>query len=798
MLNPTSNHNPKIFLMKTILIFLFALLFLANAKTVEAQDAKSYIKSGDAFVKIQNYGDGISSYTKAIEIDPQNALAYSKRAAAYEALNKAESAVEDYVRASALDPKEVSNFYSASRIYYDLGKYEQSLKCATDALTKEPKHLDALNLKIKGLIAIEMYDEANEYADKALDVKKNYQTFYNKGLILYLKKDYVGSIEYYKKSVDKDDKIAEVFIGLANTYFEQNNLVEALIAADKAILNDDKSMEAYFSRARIYHKQIEYQKAINDLSKVIVLYPNHIKTKQVYALRGKYYLEFNQHMNAINDFTQVVKIDPLNVEAYFNRAECYEAIHNYDGAVKDYEYISTIKLKDYKYMEILENANARLFELKREYDKPVITFDKPVTKSDSELEVVKGEKQLEVRGGIKDASKIKTLEINGNRIVFDDSNPKNEFSAVVSVDGVENVVFKVVDVYDNTLDKNYKLVFTEINQPLLSLVSPIPSDDGQIYLESESTSLYIEGNIIDESIIASIQIDGINASYAPDVINPAFSATIAITNKSKIKVEVKDIYGNTTLKEFVLNRESAQINAENPMGKTWVIFIENSKYQSFASLNGPTMDVAMMKSALNKYQIHNIIHKRDMSKSQMDRFFSIELRDMIKKNHVNSIVVWYAGHGKFLNNTGYWIPIDAKRDEEFTYFNISSLKASMQAYSSDITHTLVITDACESGPTFYQAMRANPVIRDCGDWKATKFKSSQVFSSAGYELASDNSQFTKTFANTLISNPDQCIPIESIVFKVTDAVAKNKQQKPQFGKIDGLTDEDGTFFFIKK
>jgi hypothetical protein len=125
------------------------------------------------------------------------------------------------------------------------------------------------------------------------------------------------------------------------------------------------------------------------------------------------------------------------------------------------------------------------------------------------------------------------------------------------------------------------------------------------------------------------------------------------------------------------------------------------------------------------------------------------------------------------------------------------LKASLLDYSKTVTHVLVVTDACESGPSFYQAMRSTPVERNCGDWQATKFKSSQVFSSAGYELAVDNSQFTRTFANALKNNPDACIPIENIVSKVTLAVAKNKQQKPKFGKIFGLEDEDGTFFFIK-
>ena len=206
-----------------------------------------------------------------------------------------------------------------------------------------------------------------------------------------------------------------------------------------------------------------------------------------------------------------------------------------------------------------------------------------------------------------------------------------------------------------------------------------------------------------------------------------------------------------------------------------------------------------MKSAFAKYKINNIIHKSNMSKSQLEKFFSIELRDLVRSNQVNSVLVWYAGHGKFINESGYWIPVDAKRDEEFTYFNINNLKAAMQSYSKYITHTLVITDACESGPSFYQAMRSTPKEKNCNDWQASKFKSSQVFSSAGYELAVDNSQFTKTFANTLSANPDACIPIETIVNKVSSAVAKEGgSQKPKFGKIAGLEDEDGTFFFMKK
>jgi hypothetical protein len=233
------------------------------------------------------------------------------------------------------------------------------------------------------------------------------------------------------------------------------------------------------------------------------------------------------------------------------------------------------------------------------------------------------------------------------------------------------------------------------------------------------------------------------------------------------------------------------------MGKTWVVFIDNSDYRSFATLDGPVKDIQTMRAAFSKYDIHNIIEKKNMTKQQMERFFAIELRDYVRDQKVNSLLVWYAGHGKFINETGYWIPVDAQRDEEFSYFNVNALKAYMQSYANYITHVLVVTDACESGPSFYAAMRGAKE-RNCGDYASTKFKSSQVFSSAGAELAADNSPFTKTFARTLDYNSNDCIAIDNIVNKVTAAVSQGQKQSPKFRNITRLDEQDGTFFFIKK
>jgi hypothetical protein len=45
---------------------------------------------------------------------------------------------------------------------------------------------------------------------------------------------------------------------------------------------------------------------------------------------------------------------------------------------------------------------------------------------------------------------------------------------------------------------------------------------------------------------------------------------------------------------------------------------------------------------------------------------------------------------------------------------------------------------------------------------------------------------------------ENCISIEKISEKVSATAKQNQKPKPKLGNIQGLQDENGTFFFIKK
>jgi tetratricopeptide (TPR) repeat protein len=780
--------------MKKRILFLAISMALLTISTY-GQNGRKFYKAGSEFVDNLKYGDAIVQFSNAIEAEPSNADYYYARGKAYEALFKNDDAKADFEKAIVFDPKNVDALISLGAICNRTGDFTRALSFLNRASRVDKRNSAVYPEKVLTLIGLEKYDQALRVSDTALIIKDTPMNYYWRGIVYTKLNNDVFARKELEKAISKDKKLVEPRLELAELLLKINDAQGALDQCNAIIKNDDKNTAAYMMRSKVYKKNLDYPSAINDISKNILIEPNN---PDFYLFRGQCYQDFNQHSNAINDFTKYISLSPNNPEAYFARAKSFEDIREFEKAMDDYKKITVLSEFDPRAHKMLKEAQDRLYELKREQDPPVITVVNPAPVNDS-IKLRGDSKTIVITGKIKDASKIKSFTINKDTVRIAEKKGEYEFLSNVNVDGLNEIVLIATDDYNNQKTLTFPLTRTEINPPKIIIVAPYASDDGQVYIDNNSQLLSIQGKVTDESKIKSIFIDGVSGSYSGNEMNPVFTANIDILNKDKIVVEAEDIYGNRQTTEFRLNRTGAVISETNPMGKTWVVFIENSAYTSFSSLDGPVKDINLMDRAFGKYSIQNVIHKRDMTKAEMERFFSIELRDQLKANQVKSLLIWYAGHGKFINDVGYWIPVDAKRDDEFTYFNLNTLRAAMETYLNYLTHTLVVTDACESGPGFYQAMRSdNLKKRSCSDWQATQFKSSQVFSSAGYELAVDDSQFTRTFANALEYNPNACIPIEEIVAKVSSAVTTNNQQKPNFGKIAGLKDEDGTFFFIAR
>ncbi len=774
---------------------IISLCLIFNLSAAFGQSAKKLYKTAKELSKAGNYEEAIDYYSKCIETDNKFINAYIERAFAYEETENIEEAAADYKLLTELLPGDYKYYYKAAKLNYQLNKYTIALKDLKTAAQIENKDAKIFELKMRCNIALKNFSDALTDCNKAIELNKTAENYYFRGLVYKMLENFLLSESDFLESTTIDPNYLNAHTGLAVVYLKQNKYNDALNSVNKALKTDCKNKDALLLRSQIFTKKSDFPSAINDLSKLIIEYQNDFN---ILFQRGQAYFENKQFDLALTDFKKVTAAEPDNIPALCKRAESYEKLGKQAEAITDYEKILSLKIAGKENEQINKLAAERLFELNREQNPPQIKlfYGKPITGNSIFVSGITDEISLIL--SITDKSTISRLTVDGKGMIENNDSLKSGIPIKLSIKNKTKVTIECEDIYKNKSIEDYKIIKQENTEPSIVLSTPLVSEKNEIYADPRSSELLIEGRVNSKITLDIIEVNGIKAIFNADEINPKFTVRIYAIDRTKVEIKLTDINGNSTVKVFIINRNPSDFLNDNPMGITWVVFIENSDYKSFTSFKGPAKDISMMKTALSKYQINNILHKKNMSKQQFEKFFSTELRDLVKENKVNSVLIWYAGLGKYIKEKSYWIPSDAKRDDESSYFNINSLKSSMQAYSKEIEHTLLVTDACETGPSFYMAMRALPTERDCNTGKATKFKSSQVFTSAGYEAQDEKSQFTKSFANSLNSNNNSCISIEKIVQKVSSAVVKSTKKTPKFGKISGFEDEDGSFIFIKK
>ena len=775
---------------------------------ITGQTARKYIKAGEEFTRNGMLEDAIDQYSKAIDEDPSSADGYVRRARVYEMTGNFGLACDDYRRANSFLPDDTGILHNLGRMCNLLGSaasatteernrfYAEAVTYLQKAIRAEFRNGKLYTEKVISLIGMEMWDQALAASDTALQLRDDAVNYYHQGIIYQKKGDDNTARRQLEKAVTKDKSYATARLELARVLVRQGDVNSALGQCNMVIQQDSKNVEAYLTRAIAYEAKLDYPAAINDVSTAILLEP---AGQEHYVTRGTLYQKFNQHLAAVSDFTKALTIDQFRPDVYLLRARSYEEIHDFEKAADDYTRVVAMNDNGSSAKKLLSEANDRLFAINRENNSPEILLETPAINPKGEIELGLDKTTVMVTGKVNDRSLLAEFSINSIPVRYEGKG-SIPFAAEVEIPSDETLRIIARDVYDNEKVLTYRIRRTEVDPPEIQILAPYLLGQDVLVIDSIAGTIDIEGRVKDQNLIRSVKIENMSAQFSQENLNPSFIAKgIDVRNSDKVTILVEDVYGNRTIRDYALNRNGTTISASNPMGNTLVVFIENSDYHNFAALQGPPKDASLISGVLeDDYQVLPVKRLRNQTKQQMEKFFSIDLRDEVRAKQIKSLVIWFAGHGKFINDIGYWIPVDARRDEEFTYYSLNTLRASMETYMNYLTHVLVITDACESGPSFYQAMRSELKPRNCADWRATQFKSSQIFSSAGYELAVDDSQFTRTFANALKGNPNTCISIEEIVLHVNRAVTQNNQQKPRFGKITGLKDEDGTFFFVKK
>ena len=232
-------------------------------------------------------------------------------------------------------------------------------------------------------------------------------------------------------------------------------------------------------------------------------------------------------------------------------------------------------------------------------------------------------------------------------------------------------------------------------------------------------------------------------------------------------------------------------------GRYNALIIGNNKYAKLPNLANAKNDALALADVLKKkYRFENTTLLLDATRSQILKALT-DFRNTLTNE--DNLLIYYAGHGWLDEDAdeGYWLPVDADRDNPTNWISSASITAVIRA--TEAKHIIVVADSCYSG----KLSRSISVVAPGKGFdlrRLAKKRSRTVLSSGGLEPVMDrgggkHSVFAKTFLQILQETEDM-LEGQRLFTLLRRPVMLNSDQTPEYSDIRKAGHDGGDFLFI--
>lgn len=328
--------------------------------------------------------------------------------------------------------------------------------------------------------------------------------------------------------------------------------------------------------------------------------------------------------------------------------------------------------------------------------------------------------------------------------------------------------------------------------PVIALITPKVTRGQGVEADVKANLIYVSGTATDPSGIASVSINGQNLEgIRPDGF---FQAKIN-GDATDIVIQATDKKNNVASQTFHIASKTEEkimptdIQPLSDNEQFHAIFIANSNYAGgkWPALNTTVGEARNIRKLL--------IDKYGFKAENADTLFNKERKDVLaavkakmdKLTDNDNLILFYGGHGYFVESTNmaYWVPLNA--ETEFDYISntdITNLMKSCQA-----RHILIMADACFSG-----AMRGG---LDAPSKYEYKFKSRQLLTSGGSEPVPGKSAYVQMILETLNTNQDKYVSARELYTRIAKGIMDQTRTEPTLRDMNVEGSQGGQFYFRK-
>ena len=184
-----------------------------------------------------------------------------------------------------------------------------------------------------------------------------------------LEKEYKGaSIKRNSEEALSEDTemyqamIQEDLLSDAWEVFVAGDKARGLELCNKVIEQKPELAEAYDYRSAMYHREKDYESALNDANKAIELEPENA---EYYCSRGVTLHEMKRYEDALKDKNTAIELEPENARYYSSRSVTLHEMKRYEEALKDSDKALELDSENARYYK---ERGVTLHEMKRYED----------------------------------------------------------------------------------------------------------------------------------------------------------------------------------------------------------------------------------------------------------------------------------------------------------------------------------------------------------------------------------------------------------------------------------------------
>ncbi|KAJ3009221.1 UNVERIFIED_CONTAM: cytochrome c oxidase subunit 1, partial [Siphonaria sp. JEL0065] len=294
-----------------------ALLDLYAARDNFPGDARLHGLLALCLQKVGRTDESLEAFTSSIRVNQTLIEAYLGRGNVYSSIGQCKAAKRDYARVIHLYPTCTEAYVNMAYTLQMEGRYQKSWDLFARAIAVCSGCTSALEGRAVINYIMRNYFGALMDITKAIEISPNNAEFLTNRAVIYAALgDRIKSLNDNKLAIKIDPHYALAYFNIANLYFSQSRWEAALGYYNKALEFDVEDDAAILNRGITKAQLNDTQGALEDLHTAETMNPNSI---EVYFNRAQLFQKLGQYDKADADYSMVLKLSPHDETAYKQR-----------------------------------------------------------------------------------------------------------------------------------------------------------------------------------------------------------------------------------------------------------------------------------------------------------------------------------------------------------------------------------------------------------------------------------------------------------------------------------------------